>query len=143
MDHKLSNARNRNNAKPVNAKAASGQAWLEIETFSPKMIFLTFSEEVTPAVNSADTHLSVRETQILVQLAKGYLMKEIADNLGIGFVTVRTYVSRIYKKLSVHSRAQAVARFLQSLPLFTDGREFKRPGGFCESGNGKQFRYTI
>ena len=39
-------------------------------------------------------------------------MREIADQLGIGFATVRTYIRRIYEKLHVHSRAQAVAKYL-------------------------------
>ena len=107
------------------------------------MIFSTFSAGPSRAVNSKDAHLSVRETEILVQLAKGYLMKEIADNLGIGFVTVRTYVSRIYKKMSVHSRAQAVARCLQSLPQFADGGEFKWQKGFLGNRDDKQFKYSI
>jgi DNA-binding NarL/FixJ family response regulator len=111
--------------------------------FFTKTIFLTVSEVPSQAANSADAHLSARETEILIQLAKGYLMKEIADNLGIGFVTVRTYVSRIYKKLRVHSRAQAVARCLQSSPQFADGGEFKWQDGFLRSRDGKQFKYSI
>lgn len=55
--------------------------------------------------------LSKRENDVLALLAKGYLYKEIADNLGIGTHTVRTYIRRIYEKLHVHSRAQAVARY--------------------------------
>jgi DNA-binding CsgD family transcriptional regulator len=36
--------------------------------------------------------------------------------LELSFGTVRTYIRRIYEKLHVHSRSQAVARFLQRLP---------------------------
>ena len=56
--------------------------------------------------------LSPREQEILRLLAQGHLIKEIADRLGIGFDTVRTHIRRIYEKLQVHSRAQAVARYL-------------------------------
>lgn len=55
--------------------------------------------------------LSKRENEVLVLLAQGYLYKEIADSLGIRLDTVNTYIRRIYEKLHVHSRAQAVARF--------------------------------
>lgn len=53
--------------------------------------------------------LSKRENDVLALLAQGYLYKEIADTLGIGTQTVNTYIRRIYEKLHVHSRAQAVA----------------------------------
>lgn len=56
--------------------------------------------------------LSQREREVLDQLAKGFLIKEIADQLGIGFGTVRTYVRRIYEKLHVQSRSQAIAKYL-------------------------------
>lgn len=52
-----------------------------------------------------------REVEILELLSKGFLKKEIADQLGISYWTVQTHVGRIYKKLHVHSRAQAVAKF--------------------------------
>ena len=53
--------------------------------------------------------LSPREREVLDQLARGYLYKEIAGALGISVTTVNTYVRRIYEKLHVHSRSQAVA----------------------------------
>jgi DNA-binding NarL/FixJ family response regulator len=62
------------------------------------------------------TQLSVRETEVLKLLSKGHLIKEIADQLGISFVTVRTHIRRIYEKLHVHSRSQAVAKLLQPPP---------------------------
>ena len=55
--------------------------------------------------------LSARESEILSLLAKGSLLKEIADELHIGLGTVRTLTGRIYKKLQVHSRAQAAAKY--------------------------------
>jgi DNA-binding NarL/FixJ family response regulator len=61
----------------------------------------------------AGDQLSAREVEVLTLLSKGHLIKEIADHLGISFVTVRTYIRRIYEKLHVHSRSQAVAKFFQ------------------------------
>ncbi|MCI0625036.1 MAG: response regulator transcription factor [Acidobacteria bacterium] len=60
--------------------------------------------------------LSAREDQILALLAKGLLYKEIADQLGIGLGTVRTYIGRICEKLHVHSRAEAMLKVLPQAP---------------------------
>ena len=65
-------------------------------------------QQPKPTTRSAD-ELSKRENEVLALLAQGYLYKEIADTLGIGRETVNTYIRRIYEKLHVHSRAQAVA----------------------------------
>jgi DNA-binding NarL/FixJ family response regulator len=53
--------------------------------------------------------LSPRENEVLALLTRGYMYKEIADNIGISPSTVNTYIRRIYEKLHVRSRAQAVA----------------------------------
>jgi DNA-binding NarL/FixJ family response regulator len=67
--------------------------------------------------------LSPREREVLDLLAKGYLYKEIADTLSISLPTVNTYIRRIYEKLHVRSRGQAVARYVQWPPPVgrTDG----------------------
>jgi DNA-binding NarL/FixJ family response regulator len=57
--------------------------------------------------------LSTREKEVLERLSEGLLVKEIADQLGVGFGTVRTYIRRIYEKLHVRSRSQAAAHFYQ------------------------------
>jgi DNA-binding NarL/FixJ family response regulator len=55
--------------------------------------------------------LSRREQEVLDLLARGFLYKEIADSLGISVPTVNTYIRRVYEKLHVRSRAQAVAKY--------------------------------
>ena len=55
--------------------------------------------------------LSARELEVLELLARGYLYKEIAELLKISRPTVNTYIRRIYEKLHVRSRYQAVAKF--------------------------------
>jgi len=65
-----------------------------------------------PQFNEMES-LSARELEVLELLAKGFLVKEIAERTGLGYGTVRTYIRRIYEKLQVHSRSQAVAKFLQ------------------------------
>jgi DNA-binding NarL/FixJ family response regulator len=58
--------------------------------------------------------LSDRERQVLECLAKGYAYKQISDELEVSMDTTRTYIRRIYEKLHVHTRTEAVVRFLGS-----------------------------
>ena len=71
-----------------------------VQTFRQRAPSLTEGEDLSP-----------REQEVLELLARGYLYKEIADSLGISVPTVNTYVRRMYEKLHVRSRAQAVARY--------------------------------
>jgi DNA-binding NarL/FixJ family response regulator len=66
----------------------------------------------TPAGGNL-SELSEREQQVLDLLAQGLIYKEIADKLNIGYETVHTYIRRIYEKLQVRTRTEAVAKFLQ------------------------------
>ena len=75
-----------------------------------RKVLQTFKQPA-PATFDAD-NLSAREQEVLDFLAKGYLYKEIADQLSISYGTVHTYIERIFKKLHVRSRAQAVAKYL-------------------------------
>jgi DNA-binding NarL/FixJ family response regulator len=64
--------------------------------------------------NTAPTEtddLSPREREVLELLARGYLYKEIAEALHISVPTVNTHIRRIYEKLHVRSRSQAIAKF--------------------------------
>jgi DNA-binding NarL/FixJ family response regulator len=58
-------------------------------------------------------NLSPREQMVLESMAKGLTYKQSADQLGISIDTIRTYVRRIYEKLHVQSRTEAVAKYLQ------------------------------
>lgn len=58
-------------------------------------------------------HLSPREEMVLNCLAKGLTYKQIADQLEISIDTIRTYLRRIYEKLHVQSRTEAVAKYLR------------------------------
>lgn len=59
-----------------------------------------------------DLNLTPRETQILDLLSKGALYKEISWDLGIGVETVRTHLHKIYGKLHVRTRTEAVVKYL-------------------------------
>ena len=52
--------------------------------------------------------LSQREQEILQALAKGYQYREIAEKLHISIETVRTYLRRVYEKLQVRSKVEAL-----------------------------------
>ena len=58
-------------------------------------------------------NLTNREQEVLDFLSQGFLYKEIAEKLGISYETVHTYVRRIYEKLQVRTRTEAVAKFLR------------------------------
>lgn len=55
-----------------------------------------------------------REREVLRRVARGERSKEIAGHLGITERTVKTYLSSIYTKLGVDSRASAVAKAIGS-----------------------------
>jgi len=67
----------------------------------------------TPSVGEKQVNLSPREQAVLECLGKGLTYKQIADQLSISIDTIRTYLRRIYEKLHVQSRTEAVARFLR------------------------------
>jgi DNA-binding NarL/FixJ family response regulator len=58
--------------------------------------------------------LSPREAEILGLLAQAYTSKEIASELGIGYETVCTHLGKIYSKLHVRSRTEAVIKYFQT-----------------------------
>lgn len=64
-------------------------------------------------VTQPEIHLSPREQTVLDCLAKGLTYKQIADQLGISIETIRTYLRRIYEKLHVQSRTEAVAKYMR------------------------------
>jgi DNA-binding NarL/FixJ family response regulator len=55
--------------------------------------------------------LSSREREVIEMLASGFLYKEIAEAMSISIRTVDCYIRRIYEKLHVRSRSQAVAKY--------------------------------
>ena len=66
-----------------------------------------------PAPASAEAQsLSPREAEVLDLLAKGFLYKEIADQIKVSYATVHTHIRHVYEKLHVRSRTEAVAKHL-------------------------------
>src|SRR6266705_194031 len=85
-----------------------------------RKVVQSFQQRAPPASSTDTYELSPRESEVLDLLARGYLYKEIADSLAISLPTVSTYIRRIYEKLHVRSRAQAVAKYA-NIPLGKNG----------------------
>ncbi|HYR44168.1 MAG TPA: response regulator transcription factor [Terriglobia bacterium] len=81
-----------------------------------RKVVQSFQQRSAPSIDGAE--LSPREHEVLDLLARGYLYKEIAESLSISLPTVNTYIRRIYEKLHVRSRAQAVAKYAH-IPIET------------------------
>jgi DNA-binding NarL/FixJ family response regulator len=83
-------------------------------THIARLVVQSFQKPAAPAATGGDlSALSEREQQVLDLLAQGLIYKEIAEKLNIGYETVHTYIRRIYEKLQVRTRTEAVAKFLQ------------------------------
>lgn len=61
-----------------------------------------------PAGGPVPAALSPREYQVLTDIMKGFSHDEIAQRLGVSRHTLLTYVRRIYVKLDVHSKVEAI-----------------------------------
>lgn len=77
-----------------------------------RMVVETFQK---PAMETpSPTELSPRETELLDLVAKGLTNKEIGPELNISYDTVRAHLRRIYEKLHVRCRTEAVMKYLQN-----------------------------
>lgn len=66
------------------------------------------------AKNSAVAELTPGQKKFLDELARGYSYKEIAEHLNISVDGVRSFSRKVYEKLHVHSRTEAVIKYLQA-----------------------------
>lgn len=69
-----------------------------------------FSAIPAPADKQEDYKLSDRETEVLQLLVNGYSYKMIASEMFIAIDTVRSHIKKIYEKLHVNSKSEAVAK---------------------------------
>ena len=69
-----------------------------------RKVITTFS----PVPSNKEGDLSDREMEILTALSKGLRYKEIAETHFISIDTVRSHIRKIYEKLQVHSRTEAL-----------------------------------
>jgi DNA-binding CsgD family transcriptional regulator len=82
------------------------QNYTELATSEPRP--KSDSGEPSASVGLAESPLTPREFDILVQLAMGKVNKEIAGALGISAMTVKNHISHILEKLDVDDRTSAV-----------------------------------
>jgi DNA-binding NarL/FixJ family response regulator len=66
-----------------------------------------------PVPDDKNVELSERERQVMEAIAAGQIYKQIADQLGVSVHTVRSYIRRIYEKLHVRTRSEAVAKYFK------------------------------
>lgn len=66
------------------------------------------------AVNSKESILTDREKEVVQLIVLGFKNREIADKLCISYSTVINHVYRIYRKLNVENRAEAISYILSS-----------------------------
>ncbi len=78
-----------------------------------RMVVETFQKPATETSPTAE--LSAREMEILDLVAKGLTNKEIGPALNISYDTVRAHLRRIYEKLHVRCRTEAVMKYSQKI----------------------------
>jgi DNA-binding NarL/FixJ family response regulator len=72
---------------------------------------INYFREIQKPSSEVET-LTPREKEALTLLAKGYVYKKIASDLGISINTLRVHLRAIYDKLHVHSRTEATVKYL-------------------------------
>ncbi len=75
-------------------------------TIARKLV--TIFQEQPKGPNAEAAVLTQREKEVLECLAKGMLYKEISEELGISFHTVRQHIRSIYEKLHVQNKTEAI-----------------------------------
>jgi DNA-binding CsgD family transcriptional regulator len=100
--------------------------WLAVKLMKPKTLVQTLVVErrvetpVRPDPDPAlvetrrqELGLSARELEVLQMMARGMSNQEIADTLFLSLATVKTHSSRLFEKLDVRRRTQAIERARQ------------------------------
>ncbi|HZC07529.1 MAG TPA: response regulator transcription factor [Ktedonobacterales bacterium] len=84
---------------------------------------------IAHTLESVDVALSVREISVLMYVADGLTNNAIADHLNVSVRTVETYLSRVYHKLNVKTRYEAVVAAYHSriIPRDDSGSPAKKP----------------
>jgi DNA-binding NarL/FixJ family response regulator len=71
-----------------------------------RKVVMTFRKYPPP--RESDVELSARQVRILQLLAEGHTYKSCAESLGLSLDTIRFHVRKIYDRLHVHSRSEAI-----------------------------------
>jgi len=90
-------------------KAAAGEFLLEAATMARLLEHKRRDQSAATARAQLAAEMTSREREVLRLMSRGMDNFEIADELGIGYGTVRGHVRGVLEKLGAHSRLQAVA----------------------------------
>ncbi|WP_193194028.1 LuxR C-terminal-related transcriptional regulator [Nostoc sp. MG11] len=90
---------------------AKGNTW-----YSQSILEELVAQEENELNQDGKAALTEREQQVLSMIAQGWDNIRIASELNLGHQTVRNYISRIYAKLAVSSRAEAVVWAMEHSP---------------------------
>lgn len=100
--------------------------WLSNKITKPKVETIVVEKEIRIAVdnfvlNEAELqqrNISKRELEVLTLMAKGLSNQEIAEQLFVSLNTIKTHSAKLFEKLDVKRRTQAIetAKKLQLLP---------------------------
>jgi DNA-binding NarL/FixJ family response regulator len=100
---------------PSKLLAAIREAHQGGSPMTPQIARLVVQHFQHGAEPSSDLNLlTAREREVLDQLSKGFRYKEIVSNLVISDGTLHSHIRNIYDKLHVHSRTEAVVKYLNS-----------------------------
>ena len=79
--------------------------------FMNKFGFITTMTQTEKSIRE-EYGITPREEEILGLLSKGLIYKEVADKLFISVKTMKKHIYNIYEKLHVHSKVEAVNKYL-------------------------------
>jgi two-component system, NarL family, response regulator LiaR len=102
------------NADPEELVHAIRRVHSGAPAFNNMILWRILSQKGGAEPHKSTGNLSKRETEVLRLLAKGYSDQEIASQLWLTEVTIRTHVSRILAKLGLKNRVQAALYSLRS-----------------------------
>jgi DNA-binding NarL/FixJ family response regulator len=80
----------------------------QVKTYFQKLVQATSAHD-----RSAISKLTQREQEVLALMSKGCVDKEIAQIMGISAWTVHGHIKNIFERLNVHTRTEAVVRYLE------------------------------
>lgn len=72
---------------------------------------MNYFTTISPPVQAKSLPLTDREMEILDLISKGLMYKEIGDMLGITIGTVKQHIHKIYEKLQVNNKIEAINKY--------------------------------
>ncbi len=89
-----------------------GETYMAPEVASRLLAQKNKHERKKQSIQDAFSELNPREQEILYFMAQGLTNQEISEHLKLSLSTIKTYISKIFDKMKVHNRVQAVGLVL-------------------------------